>query len=63
MEVQRRVTSEFRIQMTGIVSSESGDVLDKRVMVLAITINPWNLDEEMGWRFGKRIYIPLPNRE
>jgi len=63
IEVKRRVTSELRIQMNRFVSGGDGDELDKRVMVLATTINPWDVDQELRLRFGKRIYTPLPNRE
>ncbi|PBJ75245.1 katanin [Trypanosoma cruzi cruzi] len=57
-EASRRVKSEMLQQIDGL-SSES----DRRVMVLATTNRPWDLDEAMRRRLEKRIYIPLPDAE
>ncbi|EAN93437.1 putative katanin [Trypanosoma cruzi] len=57
-EASRRVKSEMLQQIDGL-STES----DRRVMVLATTNRPWDLDEAMRRRLEKRIYIPLPDAE
>lgn len=57
-EASRRVKSEMLQQIDGLVSEK-----DKRVMVLATTNRPWDLDEAMRRRLEKRIYIPLPDYE
>ncbi|EKF38098.1 katanin, putative [Trypanosoma cruzi marinkellei] len=57
-EASRRVKSEMLQQIDGL-STES----DRRVMVLATTNRPWDLDEAMRRRLEKRIYIPLPDVE
>ncbi|EFC47973.1 katanin p60 subunit [Naegleria gruberi] len=53
-EASRRLKSEILTQIDGINSQSS------RVMVLATTNKPWDLDEAMRRRLEKRIYIPLP---
>ena len=62
-EASRRVKSEMLIQMDGVSSTASsdGDEEEKRVIVLASTNLPWDLDEALRRRLEKRIYIPLPN--
>lgn len=54
-ESSRRVKTEFFSQMDGIHSA-----IQQRVMVLATTNCPWDLDTAVLRRFEKRIYIPLP---
>jgi len=68
-EASRRIKSEFLVQMDGINSitggdtSESGQPVPRRVMVLGATNYPWELDEAMRRRLEKRIYIPLPDEK
>jgi vacuolar protein-sorting-associated protein 4 len=53
-EAARRVKNEFLTQMQGV-----GNDNDK-VLVLAATNVPWEIDPAFRRRFEKRIYIPLP---
>jgi vacuolar protein-sorting-associated protein 4 len=53
-EASRRIKTEILVQMQG-VGNEGG-----RVLVLAATNTPYQLDQAVRRRFDKRIYIPLP---
>ncbi|CAI5703703.1 unnamed protein product [Peronospora effusa] len=56
-EASRRVKTELLVQINGVSSGEHDG---SRVMLLAATNLPWELDEAMRRRLTKRVYIPLP---
>lgn len=62
-EASRRVKSEMLQQMDGITGGSAADGGGERVLVLATTNRPADLDEAIRRRLEKRIYIPLPDRE
>eukprot|EP00949_MAST-11_sp_MAST-11-sp1_P003729 g3729.t1 len=51
----RRVKTEFLVQMQGVGNSHDG------ILVLAATNTPWSIDSAMRRRFEKRVYISLPD--
>jgi len=53
-EAARRIKTQLMVEMQGVNTS------DARVLVLAATNLPYNLDQAIRRRFDKRIYIPLP---
>lgn len=57
-EASRRVKTEFMTQLDGAATSS-----DDRVLVMAATNLPWEIDEAVLRRLVKRIYIPLPDKE
>ncbi|GIL88337.1 hypothetical protein Vretifemale_16306, partial [Volvox reticuliferus] len=69
----RRVTNEFLAFIDGIQTRQGGtsgsggpgvggDEGDTRVVVIAATNAPWDLDEAALSRFSRRIYVPLPDK-
>ena len=65
-EADRRIKSALFSEMDGIHSStgaENGAGEQSRVVVLATTNVPWDLDDAMRRRLEKRIYVPLPELE
>lgn len=63
-EASRRLKTEFFSQMDGLASARGvEDTALRRVMVLATTNCPWDLDDALRRRLEKRIYIPLPDEQ
>ena len=52
----RGIKTEFLVQMEGVGKNNSG------VLTLGATNCPWDLDPAIRRRFGKRIYISLPDK-
>lgn len=59
-EASRRMKNEFFQQMDGL-SRSNNDGGDGRVLVLAATNCPWDLDMAALRRLEKRVYVPLPD--
>ncbi|KAJ9256837.1 hypothetical protein DTO207G8_2440 [Paecilomyces variotii] len=66
-EASRRSKTEFLIQWSDLqraaVGRESKDGDASRVLVLAATNMPWDIDEAARRRFVRRQYIPLPEHD
>lgn len=53
-EAARRIKTQLMVEMQGVGSNND------KVLILAATNLPYNLDQAIRRRFDKRIYIPLP---
>ncbi|KAI5814877.1 vacuolar sorting protein 4b [Pyronema omphalodes] len=67
-EATRRIKTEFLIQWSSLAraaasSDSSPSSCDSRILVLAATNLPWEIDEAARRRFARRQYIPLPEEE
>ncbi len=57
-ESTRRVVSQLLMEIEGF-STQHGE----KVVLIAATNKPWDLDDAMISRFQRRIYVPLPDSE
>ncbi|KAF9299798.1 hypothetical protein BGZ74_008643 [Mortierella antarctica] len=55
-EASRRIKTEFLIQFDGVGTTGEDD----RLLLVGATNRPQEIDEAARRRFGKRLYIPLP---
>lgn len=65
-ESSRRIKNEFLIQWSNLTHAAAGNDHGEdlqRVLVLAATNLPWQIDEAARRRFVRRQYIPLPEFE
>ncbi|XP_061396010.1 spastin [Musca vetustissima] len=58
-EASRRLKTEFLVEFDGLPGNPDGD----RIVVLAATNRPQELDEAALRRFTKRVYVSLPDLE
>ncbi|XP_055904071.1 spastin isoform X2 [Eupeodes corollae] len=58
-EASRRLKTEFLVEFDGLPGNPEGD----RIVVLAATNRPQELDEAALRRFTKRVYVSLPDSE
>ncbi|MCD6591075.1 MAG: ATP-binding protein [Candidatus Aenigmarchaeota archaeon] len=57
-EGTRRVISQILVEIEGFRTAK-----DEKVILIAATNKPWDLDDAMISRFQRRIYVPLPDHE
>ncbi len=57
-EATRRVISQFLVEIEGFSTEK-----DEKVILIAATNRPWDLDDAMISRFHRKIYVPLPDAE
>eukprot|EP01034_Spumella_vulgaris_P026162 gene26162-32697_t len=55
-EASRRLKTEFMTQVDGATTSA-----EDRILIMAATNIPWEIDEAVLRRLAKRIYVPLPD--
>lgn len=60
-EASRRLKTEFLIQFDGLPSGGSGGAENDKILVMAATNRPTDLDEAALRRFPKRVYVTLPD--
>jgi SpoVK/Ycf46/Vps4 family AAA+-type ATPase len=57
-EATRRVISQLLTEIDGFSTGNDG-----KVIIMAATNRPWDLDDAMISRFQRKIYVPLPDAE
>jgi len=57
-EASRRVLTEFMSEMEGFSTKK-----EDRMIIIAATNKPWDLDDAMVSRFQRKLFVPLPDIE
>ena len=60
-EASRRLKTELLTQMDGVPTAGAGGGGAPRVLTLATSNRPWDLDDAMRRRLERRIYVPPPD--